>query len=411
LNITKIQAENDEFYEQNIQKAESGKISIEEILGIPIAAPRVFIPRVNCRFISPSGDLTKTSSELHSIFSLCPTYNSVVLPIRAKYENGKITERNFERANGISLKNFLTFIERGRVIPYFETGLKNYDQKLLEHFLEPGLPRISWTQIELIRKHNMCSFTGGDCKKCNNLATEAKKDMTAVGATGKDLSECAPCLSSLYMWGVKKESIPHYAGHQNPLCAMVDFVAARNLDAVFSSSCPIGKSAVNAFYSSSTTTEKIDAIVTGLKIKYSPDLDLESYLDLLDEKTTRAIRKIIEEITKAPFVAENSERLNARIYAFNREIDEIGKSSASKIYRAVSDIAVMGVSKGIENQTQSLVKINKNTARDASEWLASKFIDVNAAIHGKSWAIAQLYRTRCKIETCKKDKSGVCDSK
>ena len=67
--------------------------------------------------------------------------------------------------------------------------------------------------------------------------------------------------------------------------------------------------------------------------------------------------------------------------------------------------------KSIENQTQSLEKINKSTARDASEWFASKFIDVNAAIHGKSWAIAQLYRTHCKIETCKKDKSGVCDSK
>ena len=143
MNITKIQAEIDEYYKQNLKEVESGKISIEEILGIPIASPRVFIPRINCRFIAPSGDLTKTSSEMHSIFSLCPTYNSVVLPLRANYESGKITERNFERANGISLKSLLTFIERGRVIPYFETELKNYEPKLLKNFPETGLPRLS----------------------------------------------------------------------------------------------------------------------------------------------------------------------------------------------------------------------------------------------------------------------------
>ena len=51
--------------------------------------------------------------------------------------------------------------------------------------------------------------------------------MIALDVTGKDHSECAPCLCSLYMLGVKKESIPHYVGHQNPLCAMVDFAGVK----------------------------------------------------------------------------------------------------------------------------------------------------------------------------------------
>jgi len=83
------------------------------------------------------------------------------------------------------------------------------------------------------------------------------------------------------------------------------------------------------------------------------------------------------------------------------EIEEIGKSKAAKFYSAVSDVAVYGGSSFVERQTNSHVKIAKKDLHKASEWIASKLMDLHAMATGKDWTIAQLYRTRWKIEHCK----------
>jgi wobble nucleotide-excising tRNase len=149
-------------------------------------------------------------------------------------------------------------------------------------------------------------------------------------------------------------------------------------------------------------SESIDAIVRGLRVKYTPDLDLGSYLDLLDGKTTRAIREITKKIMEDPYAAKYSEHLNSKIVEFNREIEQVGKSRTAKFYHAVSDIAVYGGSKFVERQTESYVKSNKKELHKVSEWIASKFMDFHAKVTGKDWTIAQLYRTRCKIGECRK---------
>lgn len=403
MNPKEIDAENEEFYRQSIEKVEKGEYSIKEILGIDLKSPTVFIPRVNCRFIAPSGNITKNSSELSAIFSLAPVYDTVICPIRTSFLETKVSESNFKVANGISLEELITFIERGRVIPYFEGDLQYYDQNLIKHFLEPGLPRFSRLHIELVRKHNLCGFASGDCKKCASFTKSALKDIRKSEGYTKSLDDCAPCLSSLYLRGLEKRNIPKDPRYQSLLCALVDIITATNMGAVYKSSCITGKNALSAFSQMTQDTETIEAVVTGLKVKYSPELELESYLELLDGKTTRAIREIINRVMQDPFATKYSERLNAKIFEFNREIEEVGKSRVAKFYQAVSDIAVCAGSRYIESQAQSIVRINKNNKQVASEWIASKLVDAHARVTGKNWAFVQLYKVRCKIEKCKKN--------
>jgi hypothetical protein len=149
------------------------------------------------------------------------------------------------------------------------------------------------------------------------------------------------------------------------------------------------------------TSEQLETIVKGLRISYSNDIDVGSYLDLLDGKTTKAIREIVKKITSDPYSIKFSERLNAKIYEVNKEIEEIGKSKASKFYQSVSDIAIYGGSKYLEGQSNGLIKPNKADAHKTSEWLASKLFDLHAKATRKDWTFAQVYKTRLKIEKCK----------
>ncbi len=395
--IERIDAENVQFFKEQIDDVEVGKLSVKDILGFNIDKSTVFIPEF-CPF------LVMRKSDSSAIFSLVPMYNTVIYPVYSSIEGIIVNESNFQTINGMPLKDFLVFIEKGHIIPYFHTKYSNYDENLIRNFLEPGMPRISIQHMHLVRWLNSKNFENNIQKLgvAKDVAT-AQKDLSNLLKQPEDsLISCAECLVAAYAMGIEKSKILGSTNTRRLLCGFMDIVASRNLNAVFKTSCKETEEALGLFACNDDFPEPVDAIVKGLKVKYSPELDLESYLNLLDGKTTRAIRQITSNIMEDPFSIKYSEHLSSKIFEYNQEIEEVGRSRAARFYQAVSDIAVYGGNEYVSRQTNALVKANKNNLNRASELIASKLIDIHAKVTGKDWTIAQLYKTRCNIERCKK---------
>jgi len=407
-NLEKIDAENKEFYKESYNNVVTGKYSIKDIVGFDLKRPIVFIPRVPCAHIAPSVAFhcaPAREKPTTSILTLLPLYNTLIYPIASTYEKAKMSEATFKQANDISLTDFLRIVEKGRIVPYFPSDYKYYDVKFLQNFLEPGLPRIPNSHMFLIRRRNACKLTNGDCKKCLGNHELARKDVTTFmreREEPKAYDGCATCLSEAYDMGINKENILKTYLPRHTICSIIDVLASRNLEAAFQTNCPIAKEALSLFAGSPQIPESIEAIVKGLKVKYTTDVDLVSYLELLDGKTTRAVREVTRKILEDPFTSKYSERLNSKIFEFNREVEEVAKSKTAKFYHAVSDITVYGGSKFIERRAQGYLHLRKKDLHRMSEWVASKLMDFHAKATGKDWTIAQLYRTRWKIEQCKK---------
>jgi hypothetical protein len=187
--------------------------------------------------------------------------------------------------------------------------------------------------------------------------------------------------------------------------ALYDIIISRNLNSIIKTNCQIAKDALGICSGFNNSDEALDLIAKGLKISYSPEIDVGTYLDFLDEKTTRAVREVVAKLMKDPYAMKYSERLNARLCDLNKEIEEIGKTRSAKFYHAMSDIAVYGGSKYLEAKSGSTISIKKGDAHKVSEWIASKLLDVHAKATGKDWTLAQIYKTRTKIGNCSESKS------
>jgi len=406
-NLKKIDAENDDFFKQSKDNVVSGKWSIEDIVGFKLKEPTVFLPRVSCAHLAPSvASICKFAGEktATSILTLLPLYDSLVYPISPNFGDTKMSEENFEEANEISLMDFLKIVERGRIIPYFVSRYQVYDVSFLQHFLEIGIPRISNRHMDLIRAQNSCGFTNEDCEKCEANSRSAQKDLANFlkkGTISEDNKSCANCLANAYSMGIEKDRIFQSHSPRQTLCAISDIRISRNMGGVFQTNCPICVETLRLFTGVTEIENAVEAIVDGLRVKYTRDLDFEGYLELLDEKTTRAIREITKKILEDPFATKYSERLNAKIFSFNREVEEVAKTRTAKFYHAISDIAVYGGNKFVERQTQGYLQAGKKDVSKVSRWIASKLMDYHAKVMGKDWTVAQLYRTQCKIEQCK----------
>lgn len=407
--LEKIDAENEEFYETSYKNVVTGKYSTSDITGFDLEAPNVFIPRVPCAHVAAESEYGYCTLAVEkptvSILTLLPLYNTLIFPIFPKFSEAKVTQATFEKINDIAPREFLKAVWKGRIIPYFTSLYQNYDNDFLQHFLEPGLPRISSPHMSLIRKLNTCSLSDGDCEACNEKHRIAEKDVSAIAEVLKKREiphDCISCLFRAYAIGISKETLLKTSSPLFTLCATQDVLASRNIDAAFQTNCPNAMEALSLFAGTSEIPEPIDTIVKGLKVKYTRELDFESYLELLDGKTTRAIKKVTERILEDPFASKYSEQLNSKIFEFNREIEEVAKSKTAKFFHAVSDIAVYGGSKFVERRTKGYIQLGKEHLQKASEWLASKLMDFHARATGKDWTIAQLYRTRWKLAQCKK---------
>lgn len=290
--------------------------------------------------------------------------------------------------------------QEGHVIPYFPANLSGYDAKLIEPLLEPGVPRINKQQMELIKRIGMCRFVEYDCKKCESLNKEVRKDFRNV----EDAS-CYACLTLLYQYGYKAKKsafekvIPE-------ACLSTRVIISRNLDAVFQTDCPVCKNSLSMM-SGLPESQAIEYVCKGLKISYTSEIPLQSYLELLNGKATKAIRKTVYNILRDPYAEKYTHYLNAKIFEFNQQIQNLGQSRAAKFYKAISDLTIYGGSKFVEEQTRKYIKLPEKGIKNLAEWIASKALDLHARVTKKDWTIAQLYRLKCKLEKCREKGTGL----
>jgi hypothetical protein len=156
MNPEKIDQENSQFFNEMIDKVEHGKSNIKEILGFDIEGAAVFIPRVPCAHISPTPRDCKSAADgVLSLFSLAPIYDTVIYPIDAGTNDGVLNENTFKAFNNISLEDFLVFVEKKRIVPYFSKRYQKFDKDFIGKFLELGLPRIS-SAPSLLNTSNEC---------------------------------------------------------------------------------------------------------------------------------------------------------------------------------------------------------------------------------------------------------------
>ena len=150
--------------------------------------------------------------------------------------------------------------------------------------------------MELMRKQNVCQLYG-DCKKCKSSKDEAKK----IAKEYLIPERCAGCLRDAMALGVNKENIMSSRYESKfTLCTIMEGISSRNLGAVFQSNCPGKTQAINLLSSQQKSSENIDSIVQGLRVKYTENLDFKAYLNLIDGKTVRAIRNITDRILFDP---------------------------------------------------------------------------------------------------------------
>lgn len=255
----------------------------------------------------------------------------------------------FRRIHGISPDEMATLARKGRVFPRFLTKFSDYDAKVIKPLLEPGIPRISAAQTKLVSFQNFCKLVQKDCQRCQRTHELIKKDFPQL-----PYKSCEDCLGLLYTLGYKnKLTIEKIVPD---VCMASQTVVSRNLNAVFQTNCPAGKKVVGVI--SSLPEEKtLEYIVDGLGINYVPQIRLEDYVDILDSKTTKAMRKIVSEMLKDPIVRKYNQRLNAKIFEFNQQVEALSENKTAKFYKAVSDLVVYGGNKFVERQTKNYVKV------------------------------------------------------
>jgi hypothetical protein len=380
--LEELDKEDEEFYKEFHEPVSAGELSPEKIFGFKLPETRVYVPELRCPLPLPS------------IYSLLPLYDSVIFPIDLRFESGKKIENAemFRRVHGISPDEMAALARKGHVFPRFLTKFSNYDAKVIKPLLEPGIPRISAAQTKLVSFQGFCKLVQKDCQKCQRTHEQIEKDFPKLPH-----ESCEDCLGLVYTLGYKnkltiEKIIPD-------VCMASQTVVSRNLNAVFQTNCPAGKKILGVI--SSLPEEKtLEYIVCGLGINYVTKIRLEDYVDILDTKTTKAMRKIVSEMLQDPIARKYSQRLNAKIFEFNQQIEELSESKTAKFYKAVSDLVVYGGSKFVEKQTKNYVKLPQEGVKKGAEWLASKVLDLHSWLTGKDWTIAQLYRTRCKLEKC-----------
>jgi len=393
--LEKMSEEDKKLYHELVEKVDIDKIQeIDEILGFKLAEPKCFIPAVACGTVPAK------------IMSLVPLYQTVFTPIQAKCQTDpgepmlKIKDDStFKLAHGLTPEELVTLSEKGRVVPFFPAEYKSYDEKTIRPLLQPGIPRVSFGTMMVIR-----SISFSNIAKTSEWQSACKSAVEDIGhlrfyKEDESYENCKICLSVCYALGMKKSFEKSNFG-RDEACMVMQALDSDLLDAVPQFKCPIAKKALAGI---GKLPEGIDIeyVLKGLKINYSPKIPLEEYADVFDGKTSKAIRQILASLLKDPMSSKYTERLSAKIFDLNRQVDEIAESKTAEVFETISDIALYGGSKFVESQTNRLVRVPKKGLVRLGEWLASKGVDLTAKTQRKEWAVAQLYKAQCQLKKYK----------
>jgi len=390
--LKKLDEQDLKFLREHQGPATIGELTPRDIIGFELPEPRVIVPYVAC------------SVPTISLWTLLPLYQCIIYPLSASFgirKQKKIKKiSDFKMVYGLTPDEFALMAEKGRVIPYITGKYATYDEKVIAPILEPGIPRITHHQLFLVNRFNLCKATEGDCEKCTSIGNLAKKDLgTVLNLPKLQESTCQDCLHGLYLLGLRDKllSLPEIS--KNTFCIGHFAMASRNLGSVLETDCPAANDILTSL-SGLPENLALDFIVKGLRLKYNPEIPLETYLDVVDGKTARALRKILSSLLEDPLASKYIEKLNARIFDINQQVEELSHSKMGQLFDAVSDIVLYGGNKFIEHQSHKYIRLPEKGLRKAAEWITSKSFDLHAKITGKDWAIAQIYKTRCKLEKC-----------
>jgi len=369
-------------------------MTVGKLLGFRLPKNKCFVPPVPCG---------KTAAPLMSIV---PMYDTVLLPIYSHYwtdsgkklQDLKISKVSvFKKLHGLTPSDIKTLAEKGRIIPYFESAYRSYNREMISPLLESGVPIISPSQMASIRGAPITWLMEekGWGDKYNSASVDLQKFEFPKG------KDCATCLSACYMLGLRDYFHGSKFRGWLTACFVSYALSIRLLDAVLQTECDVARDVLGNI-GDLPEGLSIDYILKGLKVKYSPDIPLEEYADIFDGKTSKALRRIVEQLLNDPFSRKYTRRLSARIYDLNQQIEELRQGRAAKVFEAVSDMALYGGKKFIESQSQRYIRIPKKGFIKLGEWLASKGVDLEAKLQKKDWALAQLYKARCKLKRCTK---------
>jgi hypothetical protein len=373
------------------------KISLDKLLGFRIPKARCFIPRYPCRISTDP------------ITAILPLYETVFFPIYPDYRRNKrssvekITKDSvFKSVHGLSTHEIVGLSEKGRIVPCFAERYVNYNEEILEPFLRLGVPKVSRPQMNVLYNSQLTNvIRDPGWKEMLDLASQRTKDLTFLAKETNLAQSCAECISACYVLGLRSYFQDKRKGDSICCAAKIvrESLIAQTMDSILYTGCKIGKEVLSSG-ESFPEINTIEYILEGLKVSYSGDLPLEDYLDIFDGKASKALRKIISDLMSEPLTRKYSQRLSAKVYELNRQVEELAKSRTAKVFEAVSDMAVYGGKKFIESQTRRYIRIPKIGMVKIAEWLASKGIDVGARMQGKDWSLAQLYKARCKLSKC-----------
>jgi hypothetical protein len=371
----------DEFREPSLQR----QVKLKEILGFDVKGSKVYIPDV-CELATSS------------VFSLLPIYDKIYLPIFANFGKQQINNNDlFKRLHGLYPQEIILGVEEGRIIPYLKGKYQDYSPDIMNALLKPGMPILNSAQIRLVELYGLCELVEHNCKLCmGNMSYKKSKNKM-------ELSEsCFNCANIIRQSGADMSFIKNIEDvlRIQKICFSKNLITANKLDAIFSTKCETGKQALN-IVNNVNDTKTLDYIYEGLNINYTEDIPLVSYLELLDSKTTKAIRTITNEIISDPYSKKYHQRLDSKIYELNQQVLEIGKSKSAKIYKTLTDLSIYSLSKVINKNADDIVKLEGDSINNAIEWIASKVFDLHMSLTGKDWTIAQLYKFKCNFDKCR----------
>jgi len=380
--LEQLHKEDEEYFEEFHEPVSAKELSPEDILGFKLHESIVYVPGLHCPL------------PVASIYSLLPLYDSVIFPITSKYEGKKIeNEEKFREIHVLSPDEITILARKGRIVPHFMQAFTDYDYNIVEPILEPGVPRISAAQSTLISYYGFCNIVQKDCDECKR-----QRDMVDSDYPELSSKDCSSCLAMLYNLGYREE-ISRLDSIIPQVCMAREIIISRNLNSVFQTHCPAGNKSLNMI-SGLPEESNFEFIVNGLGLNYVEQITLEDYVDVIDSKTTKAIRKIVSDLLKDPLTKKYQHRLSSKIYDFNQQVEELSERKTTNIYKAVSDMVTYGGSKFIERQTSNYVKLPQVGIKKGAEWIASKVVDIHSWLIGKDWTVAQIYRTKCKLDKC-----------
>ena len=124
------------------------EITLQKFLGFRLPKARCFVPPVQCGYTAAP------------VMSLVPMYDVVLLPIypfylrdtRTSEGSSKISKVSvFKKQHGLTPSELVILAEKGQVMPYFPYDYVEYSEKIINPLLQPGVPRITPSQMAVIR--------------------------------------------------------------------------------------------------------------------------------------------------------------------------------------------------------------------------------------------------------------------